>query len=758
MRVLLVEDSESDARLIREMLAETADAEIDLKHVERLSDGIRRLEEELFDAVLLDLSLPDSSGLETFDRAHRVAPDVPIVVVTGLSDETRAGAAAARGAQDYLVKNELTGRALRRSLRYAVERQRLLHEMGERIKERDCLYRVNATLRRSRSRTEAFRKLVELLPAGWQYPELTRARIRWRDREFAASDFHPTTYSLEAALTVGGEPEGMLEIIYLDRPPDAPEDPFLAEEHDLIREVAQAVSEFLRTEQQQEEQRRLATAIEQSGDSVTITDPEGKILYVNPAFEQMTGWSAEEATGRTPRILKSGQHDDAFYDDLWRTIGSGERWSGRFVNRRRDGTLYRADTTISPVRDASGEIVSFVAVQRDITKEAELEERLRQSQKLEAVGQLAGGVAHDFNNLLTVINGNAELILTRETMDGRHRESVEQIRTAGERAADLTRQLLAFSRKQVLDARPLDLGRLVERFQKMMRRVIREEITLQIHTGEESVPVEADAGSLEQVLLNLVVNARDAISDAGTIEITVGRRELDARQAAAHAATAGTYASLTVRDDGAGMSPEVVERAFEPFFTTKEEGKGSGLGLATVYGIVRQMQGFVAIDSEVGRGTEIEVLIPIGSESALTEESGDRLETPPPEGREPLLLVEDDPQVLAVGRSILEQAGYTVFTARNGQEALERLSESDDGVELVITDVVMPRLGGVDLAERLLASDSPPQLLLLTGYAEESVQQRIVATGLPMLRKPFSPYRLLRRVRELLDSSPRRAS
>ncbi len=314
MRVLLVVDSESDALLIRELLAEGPDTDLDLVHVESLSDGIRKLREERFDALLLDLSLPDSSGLETFDRAHAAAPHIPIVVVTGLSDETCAAEAATRGAQDYLVKNELTGHGLRRSLRYAVERQRLLDEMGERIKERDCLYRVNATLRRADSRPEAFRTLVEILPPGWQYPELARARIRWRDREFAAADFRATDYRLEADLTVGGEPEGTLEIVYLELPPGSPSDnPFLDEEHDLIREVAQAVGEFLRTERQQEDQRRLATAIEQSGDSVVITDPDGEILYVNPAFEQTTGWSAEEAVGRTPRILKSDQHDDAFY-------------------------------------------------------------------------------------------------------------------------------------------------------------------------------------------------------------------------------------------------------------------------------------------------------------------------------------------------------------------------------------------------------------------------------------------------------------
>ncbi len=286
----------------------------------------------------------------------------------------------------------------------------------------------------------------------------------------------------------------------------------------------------------------------------------------------------------------------------------------------------------------------------------------------------------------------------------------------------------------------------------MMSRVIREEIRLEIQTGQEAVPVEADAGSLEQVLLNLVVNARDAITDAGTIEITVTRCEIDAERAAKYSVGSGPYACLTVRDDGCGMNPEVVERVFEPFFTTKGEGKGSGLGLATVYGIVRQMQGFVTIDSEVGSGTTVEVLIPAAPEPDLVDEFDDALDRSVPEGHEPILLVEDDPQVLEVGASILRQAGYTVFTARDGQEALKQLSESGELVELVITDVVMPRLGGVDLAERLLEEGSPPKILLVTGYAEESVQRRIVETGLPMLSKPFSAEKLLQRVRELLDS------
>jgi PAS domain S-box-containing protein len=361
----------------------------------------------------------------------------------------------------------------------------------------------------------------------------------------------------------------------------------------------------------EEERMQLSTALEQAAESIVITDPAGMILYVNPAFEQITGYTRREAIGQNPRFLSSGKHDPAFYKKMWDALKRGEVWHGHFINKRKDGILYEEDATISPVRDVSGKIINYMAIKLDVTREVELEGQFRQAQKLEAIGQLAGGVAHDFNNILTSILMQTELSTMENGLASEIRDGFEQIRRDAERAASLTRQLLLFSRRQVMQAHDLDLNESVTNLAKMLQRIIGEDVHLQLHLHPAPLMTHADAGMLDQVVMNLAVNARDAMPKGGRLLIATSGIIVDEKLARQQPdAAAGRYICLSMTDTGCGIPPEVLPRIFEPFFTTKGTGKGTGLGLATVFGIVKQHHGWVTVDTEPGRGTTFNVLLP----------------------------------------------------------------------------------------------------------------------------------------------------
>jgi len=358
------------------------------------------------------------------------------------------------------------------------------------------------------------------------------------------------------------------------------------------------------------ERERLTMAIEQAAEMVLVTDIHGAIQYVNPAFESVTGYTRAEAIGRNPSLVKSGVQDQAFYRGLWETITAGKTWRGRMVNKKKDGTLYTEESTISPVRDAAGVVTSYVAVNRDITHDLDLEAQFLQSQKMESIGRLAGGVAHDFNNCLNVIQGFTQLCLGRLREDDPLASDLGQVAKASERAAGLTRQLLAFGRKQVLQPEQINLNQTIADMEKMLRRIIGEDVDLVLVLAPNLGLVKADPGQIGQVIMNLAVNARDAMPKGGTLTIVTGNLELDAEHAARHEGIEpGHHVVVAITDSGIGMDGQTMARLFEPFFTTKEQGKGSGLGLSTAYGIVKQSGGSIFVRSEVGRGTTFEVYL-----------------------------------------------------------------------------------------------------------------------------------------------------
>jgi PAS domain S-box-containing protein len=501
----------------------------------------------------------------------------------------------------------------------------------------------------------------------------------------------------------------------------------------------------------------LSAAVDQTAEMVIVTDRNGTIQYVNPAFESVTGYARTEAIGHTPRILKSGIQDDAFYARLWETITAGITWKGQFQNRKKDGTIYPEDAIISPVFDEQGEIVNFVGAKHDSSLERSLEAQLRQAQKMDSVGRLAGGVAHDFNNMLQVITSYLEIALRDSTLSASQRQNLSQIGSAARRAADLTSQLLAFARKQIVSPRIIDLNDAVERTMKMLQRLIGEDIEIVWKPGVLAGKVKIDPTQLDQVLANLAVNARDAIGGVGSLVLETSDVTLDKAYSETHVGfVPGRYLLLTVTDTGSGMSAEVQSHLFEPFYTTKSVGKGTGLGLATVYGIVKQNEGFISVYSEPGNGTSFRIYLRSVSADIDQKAAKETSEESFPGGGETILIVEDEEAILQVSRMLLEQMGYHVLTAGTPGEAIHHAESHQGTIHLLITDVIMPRMNGPELSRALFARRADMKCLFISGYTADAIGRRgILDDGAHFLSKPFTNRQLAEKVREVLDSPDR---
>ncbi|HHM23981.1 MAG TPA: PAS domain-containing sensor histidine kinase [Bacteroidetes bacterium] len=499
--------------------------------------------------------------------------------------------------------------------------------------------------------------------------------------------------------------------------------------------------------------RKLFQAVEQSPLSVVITNRNGDIEYVNPTFTQITGYAQEEVLGKNPRILKSGKHPPEFYRNLWETITSGSIWHGEFVNRKKNGELYHEQATIGPVRDSSGEITHFIGLKLDITDRKKLEEQLFQMQRVEALGRLAGGIAHDFNNLLTVINGYVDIML-RELREGeRFFEELVEVRDAGRRAASLTRQLLAFGRKQILKPKSLNLNLLIQDLSRMLRRLIGEDVELVTRLAPDLLPVKVDPAQLEQVIINLAINARDAMPNGGRLVIQTENVHVDGEFAAFGGdSPTGDYVLMTVSDTGTGMDEETRSHIFEPFFTTKEPGVGTGLGLSTVYGIVKQSGGYIWVDSEPGRGTTFKIYLPV---LESPESGGLEQKTEPGalRGEEVVLVVEDSESVRSIVCRMLGRCGYRPRAVSSPEEALKLVESLDTPPDLLLTDVIMPGMSGRELVQKLKQHWPRLRVIFMSGYPQEAVsKQGVLEPGLAFIQKPFTPQVLLQKIREVLDS------
>jgi PAS domain S-box-containing protein len=525
---------------------------------------------------------------------------------------------------------------------------------------------------------------------------------------------------------------------------------------DNVREQAAALAEANAAIQESED--RFLRLVKGVKDYALYTlDTAGNIASWNSGAELIEGYKAEEILGR---------HLSVFYQPADVAAGHAQRnldaaaSTGRTEEEgwrvRKNGSTFWANVVLSSIHDSAGQLIGFAKITRDLTERRRWEEQLGQAQKLEAVGCLAAGLAHDFNNLLSVILSYSELLASDLNDNDPMRADLQEIRSAGLLAATLTRRLLAFGRQQMLEPKVVDLCHIVSSMEKMLRRTIGEDIELTTNFDRECGKVRVDLGQMEQVVLNLVVNARDAMPDGGQLTIEAAEVTLDAAFATEHAGViAGPHVLLGVADTGVGMNEATLAHMFEPFFTTKDPSKGTGLGLATVFGIVKQSGGAISVVSTVGRGTNVKIYLPVVEGSELEPASSPVPSIDALRGTETLLLVEDDESVRVLARTILRKYGYNVLDAKGGGDAFLICEQYKSGIDLLLTDVVMPRMSGRELAERLLLLRPAMKVLYMSGYTDDAVMRHgIFYSALAFIQKPITPETLARKVRRALDGAP----
>ncbi|CAE6802934.1 MAG: response regulator [Nitrospira sp.] len=803
MHVLLIEDNEDDAELIRTALCEQASHDISLDWADRLETGLSKLMGGPVDAVLVDLSLPDSHGLETLDRVRPQAGEAAVIVLTGLDNELVAEKSLLRGAQDYLVKGRLTGDALRRAIRYAMGRHRVeqaLRKSEERF-HLTCLATQDGIWDWDIASgttwfNEAYQSVYE--PAT---SHLERHQIPWadqvhqEDREAVIANLTRVLESDQHLWTAeyrfrrnDGTYAYVVDHGYVLRDREHRPHRMIGAKTDITErrqaETMHAVQ--LAVGLALEESVTLSEAVprilraicELQGWTVGalwLVDPQDQTLHCNALWHRAS--APIEAFAKSYESLSLTQHmglagrawrtgTAVFSPDILMEAASPAREAARqadlhgaiaFPISTRKNILGIIECFVSevlrPTPARLERISELGAMISQFLNRKDLERQLRQAQKMEALGRMAGGVAHDFNNLLTIINSWAELLMDEPGLTSRAQRGMAQIRDAGNKATGLTRQLLAFTRHQIVERQPLNLNDRVSDIVELMKRVIGEDIQLVLKLDPTLGRIKADAGQIEQVVMNLVVNARDAMPHGGRLELETGEVTVTHSDPFwSDPLIPGPYVTLAVRDTGCGMSVETLGHLFEPFFTTKELGKGTGLGLSTVYGIVRQSGGTVGITSELGKGTTFTIYLPrIAEDSealrppATTKPAGERSET--------ILLVEDNEMVRGLAHTILVAQHYHVVAARSGEEALRLVRDQGRQIALLVTDMVMPGMGGAQLASELQALQPDLKVILTSGYSErDGVLLQHFDARMAFLPKPYTPESLTKAVATALES------
>ena len=496
----------------------------------------------------------------------------------------------------------------------------------------------------------------------------------------------------------------------------------------------------------------LATAIEHAAEGITVADKEGTIQYVNPSYERISGYARGEVAGRDHIVLKGGG-DETSPGEMTDTLVRGEVWTGRMTNKRKDGTPYNVEVSISPIRDKAGTIRHYVTIERDVTHEADLEMQLRQVQKLEAIGTLAGGIAHDFNNILAAIMGYAEMALYDVPEETQGRRNLEQVLKAGYRGKDLVKQIITFSRRSEQERRPMLVSPVIKEILKLLRASLPTTIEIRPRIEAQAGMVLAEPTQIHQVLMNLCSNAAYAMREkGGVLEIRLAEVHTSSDDATLHPGlNPGPYMKLVVSDTGHGMDRATMERIFEPFFTTKKPGEGTGMGLAVVHGIVKSYEGAVVVESDPGKGTTFEVFLPRIEGDSLPEADAD---VPIPTGSERILFVDDEEDLVNMVQQMLKRLGYSVVAKTNSIEALEVFKTQPDEFSLVITDQTMPQMTGAGLAKELMSIRPDIPIILCTGFSEVISAEEAKALGIrEFLMKPFAPREIAEIIRHVLDGS-----
>jgi len=757
IRVLVAVADRPEAARVEALLLSSPSAKYELDRVPTADRALTMLCSGDSDVCLLDGTLDQQDGVTLIREARANACFIPIIV---LSDHAAGGADAAAiqaGAADWLIKSTLTPELLHRAIRYAIERSRTLLALHE--SERRKSAALDAALDAIVS-IDATGRFIEFNPAAERTFGLTRDQavgrlmvetivpLSFRDAHRAGFERYLATGEgpligrrVEIVASRADGFEFPIELT-ITRTQLAAGPIFSAHIRDISDRKAAAAALW-------ESETRARDFVEQASHGMYRAAIDGRFLSANPALVKMLGCTDEaEVLGLNIEhdVFADAADRLAFIDNLRKTGKPGE---AEVVWRQRSGELRTVRLRGRLVITESGHIEAIEAVVEDITERKRLEHQLLQAQKMDTVGQLAGGIAHDFNNLLTAILGYGDLLLDEMHPGDRRRDDLGEIRRAAERAAALTRQLLAFSRQQILRPIAIDINAIISGLTLMIRRLIGEHIHVSLRLEPDLKPILADPGQIEQVIVNLAVNARDAMPGGGSLvfetEATVVSEE-DARQMDLRP---GRYALLRVTDTGVGMTPEVLAHIFEPFFTTKDPGKGTGLGLATVYGIVKQSNGHAVVASTPGEGTTFSLYFP---QTNAPIARAPQTRTVSARGSETILLVEDEPSVRALAADVLERSGYRVLAAEHGGRALEIAEATIDPIHLLLTDVVMRGMSGRELADRLVATRPDTRVLFMSGYTDDAiVHHGVLDEGTEFLQKPFSRDALTLRVRQVLD-------
>ena len=746
MKILIAEDNAFSRTLLKKTLVKAGFDVIAAESGEAAWDELQQ--EETPKLALIDWMMPGMSGLDLCRKIRKAdgASPVYIILLTAKTSKEDVLEGFAAGADDFIKKPFDSGELLARIQvgRRLVEQHALLHCLIDSIPD-PIYFKDNRGLYLGCNK--AYSEFV-----GQEEVDM----ISRTNSESQPSDHFRDAHMEDLRVLANGEPTEMegwvsgadgeevyhstLKIPYLESAGGSTG--MIGISRDLTKRI-----------QMEQEMRRLAVAVEQSTESIMIADVEGSVLYVNAAFESITGYTPGEVLGTPPNLLRSDSHDDEFYKKLLSTISSGSKWEGHITSCRKDGALFDVEAIIYPIHDDSGAVLNYVAISRDVTQEMALEKQMRQTQKMNAIGELAGGVSHDFNNILTAILGYVALCMNNVEENSKVHGYLKEVVKAGDRAAKLVRQILTFSRQEEQEFQPVDLQPVIEDSLSMVQTTIKSNIKVETDIADSCGAIFGDTTQLQQVVVNLCTNAVHALGKGeGVLSVSLKQIELLGKKYGDRMVDLdpGLYACVTVSDTGCGMAPETLERIFEPYYTTKKKGEGTGFGLSIVHGIARKHRGYISVESVLEQGTTFHLYLPLLLENA--EEKQKAIDLSTPEGFGHILFVDDDDAVLSMGSEIFESFGYSVATAVDGKQALELFRKEPEAFDALVSDYSMPEMNGYELISECLSLHPGLPAILCSGYMEKADGENLKELGNTVfMSKPLDWRKLSRTLQQEIN-------